>query len=275
MGSSNLSRVDENSSLGSTTRPRRSTTNELFEERPSRYTSARPVARRSVSRELFDLKYNSGRTSPSPYSPSSIVETDSLLSPRYSRYSREGSSSRDSGLDPTQSTLRTASSSRPEARSGLPSRPTLSAGGRSNTQTELLRQSPLGHLGTGSRYSAASEEERFNAAGSLKDRKRDGSDWRRNSTIDLPIIRQTSTHELPPPSIRRSSTLDRPRDYSASRAGSVVRSTEPENRAMSPSYSRYTSTLDDTGDWGFSTLRRRNSRQSGSRPSFPNDDIRF
>jgi len=297
---------------------------------------------------LFDLKYNSGRTSPSPYSPSSIVETDSLLSPRYSRYSREGSSSRDSGLDPTQSSLRTASSSRPEARSGLPSRPTLSAGGRSNTQTELLRQSPLGNLGTGSRYSAASEEERFNAAGSLKDRKRDGSDWRRisvpergkdfnslprkytrlsslgmgwdrdpelselssirsgrtspspryssytsyspsslppssstssayrrNSTIDLPIIRQTSTHELPPPSIRRSSTLDRPRDYSASRAGSVVRSTEPENRAMSPSYSRYTSTLDDTGDWGFSTLRRRNSRQSGSRPSFPNDDIRF
>ena len=32
--SSNLSRVDENSSLGTTTRPRRSTTNELFEERP-------------------------------------------------------------------------------------------------------------------------------------------------------------------------------------------------------------------------------------------------
>ena len=98
--------------------------------------------------------------------------------------------------------------------------------------------------------------------------------YRRNSTIDLPIIRQTSTHELPPSSIRRSSTLDRPRDYSSSRAGSVVRSTEPENRAMSPSYSRsYASTLDDTGDWGFSTLRRRNSRSS--RPSFPNDDIRF
>jgi len=174
--SSNLSRVDENSSLSSTTRPRRSATNELFEERPSRYTSARPVARRSVSRELFDMKYNSGRTSPSPYSPSSIAETDSLLSPRYSRYSREGSSSRDSGLD---SSLRASTSiSRPEQRSGLPSRPTLSSGGRSNTQTELLRQSPLG---TSSRYSAASEEERFNAAGSLKDRKRDGSDWRRIS----------------------------------------------------------------------------------------------
>ena len=67
--SSNLSRVDENSSLSSTSRPRRAA-NDLFEERPSRYTSARPVARRSVSRELFDLKYNTGRTSPSPYSPS-------------------------------------------------------------------------------------------------------------------------------------------------------------------------------------------------------------
>ena len=79
--------------------------------------------------------------------------------------------------------------------------------------------------------------------------------YRRNSTIDLPIIRQTSTHELPPSSIRRSSTLDRPRDYSApSRAGSVVRSTEPENRAMSPSYSRYASTLGDSEDWSFSTL---------------------
>ena len=181
--SSNLSRVDENSSLSSTSRPRRAAANDLFEERPSRYTSARPVARRSVSRELFDLKYNTGRTSPSPYSPSSMAETDSLLSPRYSRYSREGSSSRDSGLDPTApSSLRATSISRPEPRSSLPSRPTLSSGGRSNTQTELLRQSPLGHLGAGSRYSSAtSEEERFNAAGSLKDRKRDGSDWRRIS----------------------------------------------------------------------------------------------
>jgi len=181
--SSNLSRVDENSSLSSTSRPRRAAANDLFEERPSRYTSARPVARRSVSRELFDLKYNTGRTSPSPYSPSSMAETDSLLSPRYSRYSREGSSSRDSGLDPTaSSSLRATSISRPEPRSSLPSRPTLSSGGRSNTQTELLRQSPLGHLGAGSRYSSAtSEEERFNAAGSLKDRKRDGSDWRRIS----------------------------------------------------------------------------------------------
>ena len=72
----NLSRVDENSSVTTSARPaRRSTTNELFEERPStRYTAAKPVARRSVSRELFDLKYGSGRVSPSPYSPTSPLE---------------------------------------------------------------------------------------------------------------------------------------------------------------------------------------------------------
>merc|ERR1712168_761294 len=72
---------------------RRSVNKDPYDDKSNRNTSARPVARRSVSRELFDLKYNTGRTSPSPYSPSSIVETDSLLSPRYSRYSREGSSS--------------------------------------------------------------------------------------------------------------------------------------------------------------------------------------
>ena len=101
--------------------------------------------------------------------------------------------------------------------------------------------------------------------------------YRRNSTIDLPIIRQTSTHELPPPSIRRSSTLDRPRDYSApSRAGSVVRSTEPDNRAMSPSYSRYASTLDDTGDWSFSTLRQCGfQHQFSSMPLIMNCSLNF
>ena len=84
------------------------------------------------------------------------------------------------------------------------------------------------------------------------------STYRRNSTIDLPILRQTSSHDLPP-SLRRSSTLER--------AGSVA----PD--PTGPNYSRYASTLEDTKDWGFSTLRRRNSRTPGSR--FPNDDIRF
>lgn len=183
-----LGRVDENSCSvsNSSARPaRRSTTNELFEDRPIRYTAARPVARRSVSRELFDLKYGSGATSPSPYS-STLPESDSsALSPRHTRYSREGSSSRDSGLDPSaySSSLRSSSMSRPEhlPRPGLPSRPSLASTGRSNTQAEILRQSPLGHLSSaGGRYSGG-EEERFNAGSSLKDRKRDGSDWRRIS----------------------------------------------------------------------------------------------
>jgi len=144
-----LGRVDENSCSvsSSSSRPaRRSTTNELFDERPNRYTAARPVARRSVSRELFDLKYGSGATSPSPYS-STVPESDStVLSPRHTRYSREGSSSRDSGLDPSpySSSLRSSSISRPEhlPRPGLPSRPGLASGGRSNTQAEILRHLP-------------------------------------------------------------------------------------------------------------------------------------
>ena len=184
--SSNLSRVDENTSLGTSARPaRRSVTNELFDpDRSARYTSARPVARRSVSHELFDLKYNAGRTS--PYSPSSLTEPDPLVSPRYSRYSREGSSSRDSGLDPSASSLRASSTSRQDTlsniRPSLPSRPALGTSGRSTTQSDLMRNSPLSHLGSPtSRYSTGTEEERFNAAGSIKDRKRDGSDWRRIS----------------------------------------------------------------------------------------------
>lgn len=102
------------------------------------------------------------------------------------------------------------------------------------------------------------------------------SSYRRNSTIDLPMLRQGSNHHLPPPAIRRSSTMDRHQDYS--RAGSVSRNTDVESRAISPNYSRFSSTLDDTKDWGFSTLRRRNSRSGLAprpTPNFPNDDIRF
>lgn len=45
---------------------------------------------------------------------------------------------------------------------------------------------------------------------------------------------------------------------------------------MSPNYSRFSSTLEDTGDWGFSTLRRRASRHGAApRVNLPNDDIRF
>lgn len=95
------------------------------------------------------------------------------------------------------------------------------------------------------------------------------SAYRRTSTIDLPITRQAS-YELPPDtsSLRRSSTLDR------ERAGSVARGAD--SRAISPNYSRYSSTLEDTGDWGFSTLRRRASRPGATpRAHLPNDDIQF
>ena len=151
----------------------------------SRYTSARPVARRSVSRELFDLKYNTGKISPTPYY-SSLSETEPLssaLSPVSRRVSRvvggtrdtrEGSSSReetaDFGLGSGYS--RSTSLSRgPDPLSpsrNLPSRPSLASSGRSTTQNEIMRNSPLtvmredGHLSSG-----------------LRDRKRD--DWRRIS----------------------------------------------------------------------------------------------
>ena len=55
-----LSRLAENGG-GTAARPitRRSVSRELIDEGLNRYTSSRPVARRSVSRELFDVnKYN-------------------------------------------------------------------------------------------------------------------------------------------------------------------------------------------------------------------------
>lgn len=196
--SSYLSRVDENNSLASTARSGRvSVTKEPFEERPVRYTSARPVARRSVSRELFDIKYNTGKVSPSPYS--TINEPDSsVLSPisrRVSRLSREGSSSRDKevseldhgissgynssvrGSDRSRSiSLSRGAGSRSDSLSRhLPTRPTLASTGRSTTQNDFMRNSPL----TLSRYSEDESPTTRAYGGSLKDRKRE--DWRRIS----------------------------------------------------------------------------------------------
>ena len=153
-----------------------------YEERSasSRYTSARPVARRSVSRELFDLKYNTGKISPTPYY-SSLSETEPLssaLSPvsrRVGRVGREGSSSREdtgdlalgSGYSRSTSLSRGGQEPLSPVRN-LPSRPSLASSGRSTTQNEIMRHSPLtvmredGPLGSG-----------------LRDRKRD--DWRRIS----------------------------------------------------------------------------------------------
>merc|ERR1712106_971133 len=196
--SSYLSRVDENNSLTNSARTgRTSVTKEPFEERPVRYTSARPVARRSVSRELFDIKYNTGKVSPSPYSTINEPETSSILSPisrRVSRLSREGSSSRDkevseldhgisSGYNSSVrgsdgsgsiSLSRGAGSGSDSLSRPLPSRPTLASTGRSTTQNEFMRNSPL----TLSRYSE-DESSISRPGGSLKDRKRE--DWRRIS----------------------------------------------------------------------------------------------
>ena len=168
---------------------RRSANKDSLDDKSSRYTSARPVARRSVSRELFDLKYNTGKISPSPHY-STLNETEQLtsaLSPpsrRISRISREGSSGRDLGDQETSSSggySRSISLSRGPGSMGTdplspsqryqPSRPLLSSAGRSGTQNEIMRNSPL----TVMRY----DEDPGLSGGGFRDRKRD--DWRRIS----------------------------------------------------------------------------------------------
>ena len=171
---------------------RRSANKEPYEDKSGRYTSARPVARRSVSRELFDLKYNTGKISPSPYHSILSEQQDPLssaLSPpsrRISRISREGSSSRDTadseaGLSSAGGYSRSISLSRGPGGLGSdplspnqryqPSRPTLSSAGRSGTQNEIMRNSPLTVMRHG-------DEDGY-LGGNLRDRKRD--DWRRIS----------------------------------------------------------------------------------------------
>ena len=108
-------------------------------------------------------------------------------------------------------------------------------------------------------------------------------------------MRRCSTQDLlldyaPPPFLRRSSYERRP-SHSPSASSLFSRSgggggvfdeerasparhgwTTPELRNSagryeppSPNYSRYSSVLDDKHNWGFSTLRRRNSTISSSR----------
>ena len=118
------------------------------------------------------------------------------------------------------------------------------------------------------------------------------SSLRRNSTADVgnsSSLRRSSTHEAPynqpyTSSLRRSSTHERqPQpDYSRSNSlsrnesfgnGNVSDYSSPSYRTESPNYSRYSSLLDDKHDWGFRTLKRRNSK-AGSK-MFQNDDIKF
>ena len=191
-----LNRMDENSF---DRRDKQIKPRDLLEERPVRYTSARPVARRSVSRELFDLKYNSGKTSPFPLvSDTGDPYITSPVSRRLSRYSREGSTTHESELSDYEyggatsgyrsSSLRTGDGSRSTSLSRTagspwlesanklqPSRPLLSASGRSTTQSEILRSSPL-TVGRGYEDGGSSGQA---YGGSLRDRKR--QDWRRIS----------------------------------------------------------------------------------------------
>lgn len=192
-----LNRMDENSLANR--RDKQSISREVLDERPVRYTSARPVARRSVSRELFDLKYNSGKTSPfTLLSETGDPYTTSPVSHRLARYSREGSITRDTELsdyeygaatsgyrssslrtgDCSRSTSlsRTAGSPRLDTASLLqPSRPLLSVTGRSTTHSEILRSSPL----TVGRINEDGGSSGQAYGGSLRDRKR--QDWRRIS----------------------------------------------------------------------------------------------
>lgn len=182
-----LSRMDDSRGADKKV-TRRSISKELFDDPPTRYTSARPVARRSVSRELFDMKYNTGKTSPYTLSDYTTQTTTSPISRRTSRYSREetkdpdisedtgvSSGYRSSYLDPDRS--RSISQSRgPGSRpDSLPSRPLFSSTGRSNTQNEIYRGSPL----TVGRHSEDESSLGRSYGGSLKERNR--QDWRRIS----------------------------------------------------------------------------------------------
>eukprot|EP00092_Neocalanus_flemingeri_P105148 GFUD01134729.1.p2 GENE.GFUD01134729.1~~GFUD01134729.1.p2 ORF type:complete len:122 (-),score=10.24 GFUD01134729.1:144-509(-) len=120
------------------------------------------------------------------------------------------------------------------------------------------------------------------------------SSLRRSSTLEgssnPSLLRRSSTNEATynqpyTNSLRRSSTHERqiPPDYS--RSNSLSRNENLHNGNVSdypsaslhtepPNYSRYSSLLDDKHDWGFRTLRRRNSK-AGSSKMFQNDDIKF
>lgn len=137
-------------------------------------------------------------------------------------------------------------------------------------------------------------------------RRSSTADSRRNSLISRPDSYNSPGYSSS--SLRRSSTLDRSPAQDLLRAGSVSRNSFNQDGNLSwsersnyinphsndsihdspaysrlsrdtpnylsesedvPNYSRYSSLLDDKHDWGFRTLRRRNSK------NYPNDDILF
>ena len=116
------------------------------------------------------------------------------------------------------------------------------------------------------------------------------SSLRHSSTADVSntsSLRRSSTNEATysqpyTNSLRRSSTHERQPLPDYSRSNSLSRNESFHNgndyssgslHSETPNYSRYSSLLDDKHDWGFRTLKRRNSK-AGSK-MFPNDDIKF
>jgi len=85
-------------------------------------------------------------------------------------------------------------------------------------------------------------------------------------------LRRSSTHERHViPDYSRSNSLSRNESFHNGHASDYP---SPSVRSETPNYSRYSSLLDDKHDWGFRTLRRRNSKVGASK-MFPNDDIKF
>jgi len=80
---------------------------------------------------------------------------------------------------------------------------------------------------------------------------------------NLTSLYSKDTTEVPRLSRTSRDLGDTPSQSTYSREGSVT-----------PNYSRYSSVLDDKHDWGFRTLRRRDSK-AGLSKIYPSDDIRF
>ena len=116
------------------------------------------------------------------------------------------------------------------------------------------------------------------------------SSYRRKSYCDAsdsPSIRRSSTSDsnyiLPSfsGSLRRSSTKydpctlpDMSRGYSQARTGS--NNDSPGNRPeTSVNLYRYSSVHEEPPDWGFRSLRRRNSRMGPSSKHFENDNVKY
>ena len=146
----------------------------------SRYTSSRPVSRPSISRELFDLKYNNGRDLSKAVTDYTRRDLTSPISRRYSRHSSNIDYTTTPSTDRYTSTYtptgdRTRSISQTRALGGAIS-PTSSLSVQSHgVHNDILRRSPL----TAGGRLLSDDGGGARAGGSLKDRSRQS--WRRIS----------------------------------------------------------------------------------------------